>query len=189
MPKQINTPSPGQALVRMFSLKGRFQPVLDEVIVPVVQVPLDAPASKRFAAWGTTMAAGGAGTQGRAFIENTAQSGHLVVLTKVWAKSGIAAGVDTFGIEIVAGSIAASGIGEFTDSRIDDQKPVARTGGSTGATAVSNFPYYPCETVPMNVEWIIEPGNYLFIRQQGENVTFAFNYVWYEVALRGGSSL
>ena len=35
MPKQINTPQVGSALVRFFNLKGRFQPVLDEVIVPV----------------------------------------------------------------------------------------------------------------------------------------------------------
>lgn len=39
MPKQINTPVPGQGLVSRFSLKGRFQPVLDEVIVPVAIVP------------------------------------------------------------------------------------------------------------------------------------------------------
>lgn len=35
MPKQINTPSFGSALVRAFNLKGRFQPVLDDTIVPV----------------------------------------------------------------------------------------------------------------------------------------------------------
>ena len=38
MPKQINTYRYGQSLVRMFNLKGRFQPVLDETIVPVVDV-------------------------------------------------------------------------------------------------------------------------------------------------------
>ena len=38
MPKQINTPTPGQRLVQLFGLKGRYQPVLDETIVPVVSV-------------------------------------------------------------------------------------------------------------------------------------------------------
>ena len=38
MPKQINTPQPGQRLVNEFATKGRYQPVLDEVIVPVAIV-------------------------------------------------------------------------------------------------------------------------------------------------------
>ena len=38
MPKQINTFTFGQRLVEKFGLKGRFQPVLDEVIVPVTVV-------------------------------------------------------------------------------------------------------------------------------------------------------
>ena len=133
------------------------------------------------------MAAGGAGTQGRAFFENPANSGHLIVLTRCWAKSAIAAGVDTFGMEITAGSIGAAAIGEFRDSRIDAQKPVARCGGTTGASAVSNFPYYPCETGPIDMEWVIMPGNYIFIRQQGVNVAFEFYYEWYEVPLTGDS--
>jgi hypothetical protein len=38
VPKQINTYTFGQALVTRFGLKGRFQPVLDETIVPVTLV-------------------------------------------------------------------------------------------------------------------------------------------------------
>lgn len=38
MPKQINLPTYAQGLVSRFALKGRFQPVLDETIVPVVIV-------------------------------------------------------------------------------------------------------------------------------------------------------
>lgn len=38
MPKQINSPFPGSSLVRAFNLKGRFQPVLDETVVPVAIV-------------------------------------------------------------------------------------------------------------------------------------------------------
>jgi hypothetical protein len=42
MPKQIQTPTPGQALVRLFNLKGRYQPVLDDTIVPVTIVEAEA---------------------------------------------------------------------------------------------------------------------------------------------------
>lgn len=38
MPKQINSPFPGSGLVKAFNLKGRFQPVLDETVVPVALV-------------------------------------------------------------------------------------------------------------------------------------------------------
>lgn len=38
MPKTINLPTFAQGLVQRFALKGRFQPVLDETIVPVVVV-------------------------------------------------------------------------------------------------------------------------------------------------------
>jgi hypothetical protein len=48
VPKQINTPTPGQKLVRQFGLKGRFQPLLDVVIVPTVSVESDA---ERFRYW------------------------------------------------------------------------------------------------------------------------------------------
>lgn len=47
MPKQINTPTFGSQLVRLFNLKGRFTPVLDEVIVPVVVVGTSSPAQER----------------------------------------------------------------------------------------------------------------------------------------------
>lgn len=38
MPKQINTPIPGELLRREFGLVGRIRPALDEVIVPVVNI-------------------------------------------------------------------------------------------------------------------------------------------------------
>lgn len=38
MPKQINLPNFAQGLVQRFALKGRYQPVLDETIVPVAIV-------------------------------------------------------------------------------------------------------------------------------------------------------
>ena len=38
MPKNINNPTVGRALTRLFNLQGRVQPSLDEIVLPVVQV-------------------------------------------------------------------------------------------------------------------------------------------------------
>jgi len=51
VPKQIQTPTFGQALVQKFGLKGRYQPVLDETIVPVSVV--SSPELSRWAAGGS----------------------------------------------------------------------------------------------------------------------------------------
>ncbi|GAJ05910.1 unnamed protein product, partial [marine sediment metagenome] len=61
MPKQINTYTFGQNLVQKFGLKGRFQPVLDETIVPVTVV--DSDQDSRIAVGGMIGITAGAGNQ------------------------------------------------------------------------------------------------------------------------------
>jgi hypothetical protein len=186
VPKQINTPSPGQALVRMFSLKGRFQPVLDEVIVPVVIVPLEAPATRKLAFWGTSQTATGA-AQNLVILQNRVGSGVLIVITKIWAFSSQAA--DTFVVLPVAGQLSASGIGNHRDTREGfSQLPVMGIGTTTQATAVLGFPHYLVDVVH-DVEFIMEPFTAFHVIQNTANKTFQLNFEWYEVALTGGSTL
>ena len=78
MPKQIQTVWPGQALVKLFGLKGRYQPVLDETIVPVTvvgQETLSSPAQAR-----AQNIAGGAGKNSFIRLTNPADSGLRMVI-------------------------------------------------------------------------------------------------------------
>jgi hypothetical protein len=186
VPKQINTPRPGQALVRMFSLKGRFQPVLDETIVPVVQVPIDAPATQLLAAWGVIRAAAGAGNQNRAHFENLAASGSLVVITKFWAISGTAN--DQIHIKATNSSGSSTGQGRWRDLR-NPQAPKARFLVGPSASIVLTPPLYPCDGTIIDTEWVVPPGWFLEFRQGAINATFECHWEWYEVDLSGGGTL
>jgi hypothetical protein len=186
VPKQIQTPSIGQALVRAFGLKGRFQPVLDETIVPVVVVPLDVPATKRLAAWGATGGAAGVGNQNAGFFLNPATSGHIVVLTRFWGTSGVLGDVCEFAP--VAGAAGVSAIGRWRDLQLTGQ-PVARTGLVAVATGVLGFPGYPLNGTPTEVQYVLPPNWHLIIRQQAANTTLTLDWEWYEVPLRGDTTL
>lgn len=184
MPKQINTPTPGQALVRAFALKGRFQPVLDETIVPVVVVETATPEVRKLSAWGVSAAAPGVGQQNIAYLENPTNSGHTVVLTSIWALSSLAD--DVFQIRPYLVPINAAGIGIWRDTRLDGL-PNARHWISDSATIVLGFPQYPMTGIPQPVEWILKPGTYITMVQQGANETLQVMWEWYEIALTGGS--
>jgi hypothetical protein len=186
VPKQINTPNPGQALVKLFSLKGRFQPVLDETIVPVVVVPSEQSSARKLAAWGTSQGASGAGNQNIVLVRNAPESGVLAVITKMWFLSGAAG--DTCEVQVVA---AAGGVGvsEWRDSR-QSGSPVIRFTTNAVASAVLSFPQYEATGIlTHDTEWVIGPGFELFIRQGGINTTLRTMLEWYEVPLAGGQEL
>lgn len=184
MPKLINTHLPGQALVRLFHLKGHYQPVLDETIVPVVIVGGEEESPRKLAAGGTSAAAAGVGNQNQTMFENPTLSGHLIVLTRIWAVSG--AGVtDIFNILPVDNSPGNTGIGSWRDDR-NVGRPHARTGATTPATIVLGYPNYPCSGIPLEVEYVMAPGNHLRIRQQAANQTLTVQLEWYELVLPAG---
>jgi hypothetical protein len=185
VPKQINTPLPGAALVRQFALKGRFQPVLDETIVPVVLVPSDVPEKRRLYAFGVSLAAAGVGNQNTIQLRNPADSGVLCVLTRFWALSS--AVTDTVEMKIQETTSGFAGIGGSRDARIG--APVCRTGGGAATTAVLTFPQYPCENVLHPCEWLILPGWIIQWRQATANKTLQINMEWFEISLSGGAVL
>jgi hypothetical protein len=84
VPKQINTPTPGRTLVRRFGLKGRFQPILDEVIVPVTSVDQDV---ERRPAIAGNLAAAAAGENSSFQLLNPNDSGIIVRVEQIWVHS------------------------------------------------------------------------------------------------------
>ena len=187
MPKQINTPLPGVSLVRRFNLKGRFQPVLDETIVPVTIVEQDAPATKRIAAWGFNATSPGAGNSHRFNLSNPSTSGHLVVLTQFWAHSGTPL-TDHYDMTIES-EVGANSGPRFRDGRLLPERPIARTIITPFATAGVSFPQYEADATVYNVEFVIEPGQTLRSIQELSNVAFSMFWIWYEVPLAGGNLL
>jgi len=83
MPKSLNNGRITESLQRAFQFKGRYQPVLDEVIVPVYQIADPAPRADTPTCVGNVGAAGAIlGTDVPSFIiGNSEGSGVLVVIT------------------------------------------------------------------------------------------------------------
>lgn len=184
MPKQINVPGPGRALVRMFSLKGRFQPVLDETIVPVVIVPNEAPTTKQLAAWGIELGASGAGNQNNFFFANPASSGKLVVLTHFWAIN-TGALTDHFHVQHeVAAALTTTG--EWRDDRLTGT-PRAIMQLSAIGSSVAIGPRFIADGTIYAQEFVLPPGRQLRFRQDAINAALSFEVFWYEVPLTAES--
>jgi len=83
MPKQLNAGQVTQALQRAFGFKGRYEPMLDEVIVPVYVISDPSPAQVTRLAGGTVFNSQTAVTSEGNFSQlfNPARSGVLVNVT------------------------------------------------------------------------------------------------------------
>jgi len=89
MPKQLNSGRVTQALQRAFGFKGRYTPMLDEVIVPVYVISDPSPAEASRLCSGTVGAIGGGGTPSFPAVQlfNPPDSGVIVNLTTAIATS------------------------------------------------------------------------------------------------------
>lgn len=180
MPKQINTPAPGQGLVRAFALKGRYQPVLDETIVPVTIVPLEAPPTRKLAQWGIDNAASGAGNQNNAFFTNPPTSNTLMVITEFW---GITTAALTDHFHVTLGdAVVTTAPAAWRDSR-HSGAPLAALTMSAAASAVVIGARYVSDGTVYSVEHVLAPGSGLRVRQEAVNQVFAMNWIWYEIPL------
>jgi len=191
MPKQIQTPSFGQILVKAFNLKGRFQPVLDETIVPVVVLEMEPAASpmlRQIATGGIDRVAGGAGNVVVVQLVNPPTSGVLVVIEALWAISATAG--DLFGCFLASSPGAGSALGAWRDTRtIFTTGPVLPRAliSATVSGTVAAKPRYVADGTRQVTEWIIEPGYQLDCRQSTVNTALSVYFDWYEVPI-GGSS-
>lgn len=183
MPKQINTYQVGQSLVKKFGLKGRFQPVLDEVIVPVVTVGETLPEDIRLAITGIDLAASGAGNQNLVTFRNGVNSGILIRLKKWWAVSG-APLTDFISIAVGTTTVTSGTGGFWRDRRLAGGAHGFPVGAQSPTTALVP-PLYHLDTdhIVWVDEWVIGPGQLLTFRQNAVNTTLNLNLSWEETDL------
>jgi len=95
MPKQLNAGAITQALQRAFGFKGRYIPMLDEVIVPVYNISDPSPAAVTRLCAGTSKVAA-TGTPANPFVQllNPALSGIIVNLTAAVASASVKAAIN-----------------------------------------------------------------------------------------------
>lgn len=178
MPKQINTYTFGQALVQKFGLKGRFQPVLDETIVPVTLV--DSDLAVRLAVGGTSAAAAGAGNQHVFSFRNPPNSGKLVTLTSWFAASGTPL-TDFMNISIGKSTTPSGSFMTWRDNRLAGV-PVARITAITSPTVALVSPHYHLDNDDKQWigRWHIDPGGLLQFRNSVANTTLDLSMQWEE---------
>jgi len=180
MPKQINTYTFGSALVKKFGLKGRFQPVLDEVIVPVTLV--DESEAGQLAIGNILGAASGAGNQHLMRFQNPEGSGVLAVITHWWAVSG-APLTDFISTNLRALNLSLAGTRIWRDS----SQGIPRCGfnDATPASAVLTGPnhHLDSDSIVWEEEWRVLPGWSVEFRQNAANQTLELNALWTETPL------
>lgn len=178
MPKQINTYTFGQGLVRKFGLKGRFQPVLDETIVPVTVV--DSTLVNRKAVGGQIGTASGAGNQNRIQFSNPEGSNVIVTIKRWWAVSG-APLTDFVSLNLQATDRTISGFRIWRDSNFSGL-PRAGFTGAVAAAIVLGGPQYHLDTdsIVWEEEWVLTPDTHLEWRQNGQNTTLDVWVDWEE---------
>ena len=82
MPKQLNNGQVSLSLQKAFNFKGRYQPMLDEVIVPVYQIEDPVPSLVQNTYAGSIQIAEGAvGDFARIRLTNPAGSGIVLTVT------------------------------------------------------------------------------------------------------------
>jgi len=129
MPKQLNNGAITQALQRAFGFKGRYIPMLDEVIVPVYVIADPSPAAITRLAAGTVVSTpGGVGSRATIELFNPVGSGVVVVVSNWTATADVKAKLD---ISFLDGSI---GLPPLTTLAFRDR----RVGGVPAAEILDN---------------------------------------------------
>lgn len=186
MPKQINTPTIGQQLVKALGLKGRFQPVLDEVVVPTINVAIDEQV-ERFPYWRGISQAGVAAEYTTAYLENPNGS-KMIVEVDFFAYAmtntsnilfsmaplytvGSTPGTSVKGYGRSAEAnlrISAANLVYGTSSALNTQG-WRILGGSTRPSLVNPFPLV-----------VLSPGMGLQAVLETANITCGLGFAWYE---------
>lgn len=188
MPKQINTPNPGQRLVGLFGLKGRFQPVLDEVIVPVVDVGAQEVNERHCSAEASTGAAAGEFSCARLSnfdLSTLDWTGKIAVVDRVTIRGATAQNYYfLIGGTWTLGSLTA-GVKGYTDSAYAGQSPLASItyGTTTFDNAASSIltKWVATGGVSINLPgWVISNGVALFVQADTANQGFDISIEWYE---------
>jgi len=156
MPKQLNNGKITEGLQRAFGFKGRYQPMLDEVIVPVYSIDDPAPAAPQRIVFGVRTAESVTEAAGRVFdvgAANPRGSGNLLILNqlRIQIRGDKPGGPSTAGIIPLALKLTETGIlgadltpnSTFRDRRIDGEPTTfleARVvGGPAGSATIAEL--------------------------------------------------
>jgi len=143
MPKQLNNGRVTSALQAAFGFKGRFIPMLDEVIVPVYQIsdPVPAEPSRIFASRLEVDPAGLINNFATITISNPATSGALLVLSNVLvgitiSDLGTLPGGQDPSMGVTAQLLDSAGIGPQVAEAVarDKRNPIPSVGTVSGST-------------------------------------------------------
>jgi hypothetical protein len=160
VPKQINTWTFGQALVNKFGLKGRFQPVLDETIVPVTIVD-DQPGQRPATCGGSVTAVALANSYFR--IENPTLTTLYRVRWSTWIfAAGARLAVDMAGAEPFSGvpdtKVAVTNE-RWSDTSIPGVPSALWFEGVTTTVMIASYRQLDSATGFLGLEWIVHPGD------------------------------
>lgn len=194
MPTDIQNARVTQALVDFFTIKGRFRPQLDEVVVPVV---LTADMSERDeettqpAVVRYNVAAAGAGLSGKAVLFNgvTGLTGVELLIDSVVISNPTGVGANDFlvrestnaPIAPIAGSFQTKRFKRLVAAASADPTPPGNAFSDSGAFAgdVMYSVSVPAgETIQLDVDLVMEQLSGLVIAEQAQNQQFfaSINY-------------
>lgn len=189
MPKQINSAAVGQRLVQLFSLKGRFQPVLDEVIVPVVSVDPEG-VERKPAAGKFFQAAGGAGTYVFGYLLNPSSSGIIVRVTRIVVPNSLTVDVLMPGLGQSILPLISGGASNATTERWSEGGipgiPTAQVLYGTSTTATSGSAQMALsqgsaqQQIPFPVPIVLKPGDIVQITTEAANTAMGGSFEWTE---------
>ena len=185
MPKQINTHLPGQWLVTRFGLKGRYQPVLDETIVPVVEV--QEASDVRPASCFIPNIPAKVGDSGFIRIANPALSGIEIVLEAIsTTHASTEALVFSFGTFSIVGATLVTAVLGWRDSGLAGlPKAVILTGSDALASMPAGiFETYGFGTYQNVNEFRIQEGATMNIYGDTGNIAWSrTGLMWREITL------
>lgn len=166
MPKQINNPFPGAALVRRFGLKGRFQPVLDEVVVPVINVESGDEESEETAAATFPNIPVAAGENSFLNLSNPTGSGVRIVLEGYGVLAGASCGLEfSLAPFSVVGATLVTSVKGWRESGLPGlPRGAVQAGSQSTASMPASIFYQRAATfgsriVADQIEFVIEPGD------------------------------
>lgn len=184
MPAQINTATVGQRLVALFGLKGRFQPVLDEVVVPVVNV--DAGTIDQVSCAASAYQAGAASNYNFSYLQNPSTSTKIIRVQRIEFLPGSTAEIFTL-ITSVAPVISGGGTNGteyFLDQRAGAPVGVWVHGSSTtdvsGAAAVQEGRQTGGPQPDFPTPIALMPGDTLQATSLGTNKSAWWTWFWTE---------
>jgi len=211
MPKNLNNAKITQRLVEAFQLKGRYIPMLDEVIVPTYVIDDPAPAEPNRLAAGTVRRDGV--SQPLLIIHNPLGSQVLVVITNVVVETSKFVGAPQGGLFIITGDIIQANVFNdnsdnnskaFRDTRVTLSGPQAAllgdSGGSGGVQIFERSVVLDPGVSPLQFDVISSPvqgprqppivlapntGFAVSINVGVDQVSLVANYLWEEIPLLG----